>query len=93
MSSELTEFFQQLFNALRISGIYALVALGITVIFGLTGIVKFSIGELLTIGAFLTFSLWDNNRVPHSPCRFAALCVGALTLLLERVAFRFTLCS
>ncbi len=92
MSGELTEFFQQLFNALRISGVYALVALGITVIFGLTGIVKFSIGELLTIGAFLTFSLWDNNRLPYLlAVPAAALAVGALSLLLERVTFRFTL--
>lgn len=92
MSPELTEFFQQLFNALRISGIYALVALGITVIFGLTGIVKFSIGELLTIGAFLTFSFWDHNRMTYFlAVPLAALCVGLLALLLERAAFRFTL--
>jgi len=69
-----------------------LVALGITVIFGLTGIVKFSIGELITLGAFLTFALWDNNRLPFLlAVPAAALAVGALTLLLERVAFRHTL--
>ena len=92
MEQELTQFFQQLFNALRISGVYALVALGITVIFGLTGIVKFSIGELLTLGAFLTFSLWDHDRMSFFlAVPLAALAVGALSLLLERVAFRFTL--
>jgi len=99
---ELTEFLQQLFNALMISGVYALVALGITVIFGLTGIVKFSIGELLTLGAFLTFTFADNDRltflpaVPPFPAFFvavflAALAIAALSLLLERAAFRFTL--
>ena len=61
MPAELVELFQQMFNALRISGVYALVALGITVIFGLTGIVKFSIGELLTVGAFLAFAFWDSS--------------------------------
>jgi len=92
VQQELTEFFQQLFNALRISGVYALVALGITVIFGLTGIVKFSIGELLTLGAFLTFSFWDNDRVIFFlAVPLAALCVGMLTLLLERAVFRHTL--
>jgi branched-chain amino acid transport system permease protein len=92
VSQELTTFFQQLFNAISVSGVYALVALGITVIFGLTGIVKFSIGELLTIGAFLTFSFWDNDRLViflAIPC--AALAVGLLSLLLERSIFRFTL--
>ena len=92
MPQELTEFLQQLFNAVRISGVYALVALGITVIFGLTGIVKFSIGELLTLGAFLTFSFWDQDRVIFFlAVPLAALAIGALSLLLERVAFRFTL--
>lgn len=86
------EFFQQLFNALRISGVYALVALGITVIFGLTGIVKFSIGQLITLGAFLTFSLWDHNRLPFLlAVPVAAIIVGLVALLMERVMFRFTI--
>ncbi|MEX2158679.1 MAG: branched-chain amino acid ABC transporter permease [Dehalococcoidia bacterium] len=91
MSVDLTEFFQLLFIALRQSGVYALVALGITVIFGLTGIVKFSIGELLTIGAFLTFAFWDHSMSYFLAVPAAALCVGLLSLLLERAAFRFTL--
>ncbi len=92
MPQELADFFQQLFNAFRISGIYALVALGITVIFGLTGIVKFSIGELLTLGAYLAFAFWDNNRLSFFlAVPLAALAVGTLSFLLERAAFRFTL--
>jgi branched-chain amino acid transport system permease protein len=91
MPQDLVEFFQQMFNALRISGLYALVALGITVIFGLTGIVKFSIGELITLGAFLTFSFWDHSVWYVVAVPLAALGVGALALLLERLAFRFTL--
>jgi branched-chain amino acid transport system permease protein len=101
MPQELADFLQQLFNALRISSVYALVALGITVIFGLTGIVKFSIGELLTLGAFLSFAFWHNDRltflpaVPPIPPFFlavllAALAIAVLSLILERVAFRFT---
>lgn len=92
MPPELAEFFQQLFNAFMISGVYALVAVGITVIFGLTGIVKFSIGELLTLGAFLSFAFWDNDRLPFFlAVPLAALAVGGLSFILERGAFRFTL--
>lgn len=90
MPEELVELFQQMFNALRISGVYALVALGITVIFGLTGIVKFSIGELLTVGAFLAFAFWDNSITFFLAVPLAALAVGALSFGLERTAFRFT---
>jgi branched-chain amino acid transport system permease protein len=92
VTQELSEFFQQVFNAVRISGIYALVALGITVIFGLTGIVKFSVGELLTLGAFMTFALWDNNRFSYFlAVPLAALAVGAVSIGLERGLFRHTL--
>jgi branched-chain amino acid transport system permease protein len=92
VSQELSEFLQQVFNALRISGIYALVAIGITIIFGLTGIVKFSIGELITLGAFLTFAFWDNERASFFlAVPLAAVAVGALSLGLERGLFRFTL--
>ncbi len=92
MPQDLTEFLQQLFNALRISGVYALVALGITIIFGLTGIVKFSIGQLLTLGAFLAFAFWDHDRMSYFlAVPLAALTIGALSVGLERVAFRFTL--
>ena len=88
----MTEFFQQLFNALSISGVYALVALGITIIFGLTGIVKFSIGQLLTLGAFITFAFWDNDRVTYFlAVPIAALIVAGLSFGLERTLFRFTL--
>jgi branched-chain amino acid transport system permease protein len=89
---DLVVFLQQLFNAVRISGIYALVALGITVIFGLTGIVKFSIGQFITLGAFLTFALWDNNRLPYLlAVPVAAISLAALSLLLERFVFRATI--
>ena len=91
MSQELTEFFRLLFNALTISGVYALVALGITVIFGLTGIVKFSVGELLTLGAFLTFAFWEGGVTFFLAVPLAAVAVGGFALLLERGAFRFTL--
>jgi branched-chain amino acid transport system permease protein len=92
MPAEFVEFFQQLFNSLMISGVYALVALGITVIFGLTGIVKFSIGELITLGALLTFAFWDNDRLTYFlAIPLAAASVAAVALIMERAAFRFTL--
>lgn len=92
MPQELAEFLQQLFNGFMISGVYALVALGITVIFGLTGIVKFSIGELLTLGAFLAFAFWDNERLSFFlAVPLAALAIALLSVVMERTAFRFTL--
>jgi branched-chain amino acid transport system permease protein len=53
----MNEFFQQLYNGMAISSIYLLIALGITLIYGLTRLVNFAQGELVALGAFLAYGL------------------------------------
>src|SRR6266851_3814949 len=48
---------QQLTNGLVLGSIYALSALGFTLIFGAARVVNFAYGELLMIGAFFTVAL------------------------------------
>jgi branched-chain amino acid transport system permease protein len=50
-------FEQQLINGLVLGSIYALCALGFTLIFGVARVVNFAYGELLMLGAFVTLSL------------------------------------
>ena len=79
---------QQLVNGLVSGCVYALVALGYTMIFGILGIVNFAQGEIYMFGAFTavialaaTGSIWL-----ASAAGIAVACV--LGLLLERIAFR-----
>jgi branched-chain amino acid transport system permease protein len=44
---------QQFFNALAIGGIYALVALGYTMVYGIIELINFAHGEIFMVGAFL----------------------------------------
>ena len=44
---------QQLVNGLALASVYALLAVGITLVFGLTGIVNFAHGEFLIVGALV----------------------------------------
>ena len=80
-----------LINALSLAGIYLLVALGITLIFGLTRIVFFAQGELVTLGAFLSLTLVEL----HIPIAFAllasAVIVGIFAETLDLTIFRPTL--
>jgi len=49
---------QAVINGLLIGGIYALVSIGVTLIFGVVKIVNFAQGEFVMIGMYITFFLF-----------------------------------
>jgi len=51
-------FFQQLINGLSIGSLYALVAVGYTVVYGIVQLINFAHGEIFMIGAFGAFATW-----------------------------------
>ena len=51
------EFLQQLTNGLAIGGIYALIALGYTMVYGVLRLINFAHGDLFTLGSYLGFTL------------------------------------
>jgi branched-chain amino acid transport system permease protein len=58
-----TEFVQQAFNGLVSGSFYALLALGLAVIFGMLGVVNFAHGAFYMLGAFGTYLLLDSAGV------------------------------
>ena len=85
------DFLQQIINGLLIGGLYALVALGISLVFGLTEMVNFAHGEIVMLGGYVTFSLTQGRGVPFLVSLVVALLFGAaLGVVLDRSAFRFT---
>ena len=54
---DMEQFFQQLLNGLAVGGIYALVALGYTMVYGVLKLINFAHGDLFTIGAYLGLTL------------------------------------
>ena len=84
-------FLQQVVNGLSIASIFALVAIGITLIFGLTGLVMFAHGELLMLGGYVTFVTVASGGSFFVGLVFAALAMALAGLVLERGLFRFTL--
>ncbi len=77
---------QALVDALALGSIYALVAVGIGLVFGVLRLVNFAYGELITAGGY---TLAYMNGYPAALGILAAFgVVIALSLLMERVAFR-----
>jgi branched-chain amino acid transport system permease protein len=55
---ELTTFLQALISGILMAGIYGLVAIGLTLIFGVVRIVNFAQGEFVMVGMYATYWLW-----------------------------------
>ena len=83
--------FQILFNGLSLSASYAVMAVGLTLVFGVLRILNFAHGELLMVGAFVVWVLFAESDVPFFAAVVAAiLFIGGLALGIERGLFRIT---
>ena len=51
----MTEFLQHLLNTLVLGGTYALLGIGLTLIFGIMNVVNFTHGALYTVGAYVMY--------------------------------------
>jgi branched-chain amino acid transport system permease protein len=80
---------QQILNALAFGSEYALLALGLAIVFSIMGLVNFAHGEIITIGAYTMYIMVImglGNPVLVIPFAVLAAILGALVF--ERVAFR-----
>ena len=82
------EIAQQIINALSLGSTYALLALGLALVFGVMGLVNFAYGELVTITGYTMYLLTVNGVAWWiSVCAGIAFATIA-SLLMERFAFR-----
>jgi branched-chain amino acid transport system permease protein len=82
-------FFSQVLNGIVIGQVYALIALGFSLVFGVANIINFAQGALFMLGAFFAFSAITWFGWPLGIAALASiLLVAGLGLVLERVALR-----
>ena len=91
------EFLQQFLNGLAVGGIYALVALGYTMVYGVLKLINFAHGDLFTVGAYVGLTILVTGGLAGSLSPLAAVGVAVLIVMgvvamlgvaLERVAYR-----
>ena len=51
----MTQFLQQLINGLSLGSIYALIALGYTMVYGIIKLINFAHGDIYMLGAYIGF--------------------------------------
>ncbi len=82
---------QQLVNSLSVASVTILIGIGITLVFGLAGIVNFAQGEFLMVGGMTTWALVSSGLNFFLAIPVAMLVVGLIGFAAERGLFRFTL--
>ena len=79
---------QQVINAVSLGSLYALVAVGLSMVFGILRMTNFAHGDMMMVGAFATMLLMLAG-LPFGWAVVAGIVVGALAgVLVERIAYR-----
>jgi len=82
-------FIQFLANGIMVGGVYALVALGIVLIYKSTSVFNFAVGQMMMFGAFFFYTFMEKFGVPGWIGLVGSLACGAiLGLLAERLVLR-----
>jgi branched-chain amino acid transport system permease protein len=81
--------FEFLINAISLGSLFALLALGLVIIYGILKMVNFAYGEFIMIGGYVLYLVGSNTNLPWLVVAVAAV-LGAMAVsyLTELVAFR-----
>src|SRR5438046_713237 len=89
----MSEFLQQLINGLSLGAIYALIALGYTMVYGVLRFINFAHSDVFMVGAFIGYYI--GQKVPQNTLGGglvvllgAMLGCALLGMLIERLAYR-----
>ena len=83
------QFLQQTINGLSIGGVYALIALGYTMVYGIIKLINFAHGEIFMFGAYVGMIAVMNFNMPIYLAFIIAMAVTALFgVIIERVAYK-----
>lgn len=85
----MTQFLQQIINGLSIGSVYALMAVGYSLVYSIMNFSNFAHGGVIMFGAYFGFFYLTTYNLPF-PIAFiaAALSTAILAVLIERVAYR-----
>lgn len=91
----MTEFLQQIVNGLTLGSLYALIAVGYTVVYGIVQLINFAHGEVFMIGAFGALATWTVLfKGEHGLWVLPIMILGAVVVsvltavVMERIAYR-----
>lgn len=83
------EIIQQLINGISLGSIYALIALGYTMVYGIIRLINFAHGDIYMVGAYAGFFATTVFKLGFIPALLFAMLVAAVFgIVIERAAYR-----
>ncbi|MGC6768549.1 branched-chain amino acid ABC transporter permease [Enterococcus sp. LJL128] len=80
---------QQLVNGLFLGSIYALLALGYTMVYGIIKLINFAHGEIYMLGAFMGYFFINNFKLGFFPALILSMvCAAVIGVVIEFLAYR-----
>jgi len=85
----LDQFLQQMVNGISLGSIYALIALGYTMVYGIIKLINFAHGDVYMIGAYIGFAATTYAKLGFFPALIISMISCAvLGIVVERVAYK-----
>ncbi|MER2173280.1 MAG: branched-chain amino acid ABC transporter permease [Carnobacterium sp.] len=82
-------FLQQLINGLSLGSIYALIALGYTMVYGIIKLINFAHGDIYMVGAFVGYTAINSFNFSFFPALILSMVFCAiLGVAIERIAYK-----
>lgn len=83
------ELFQQLINGLSLGSIYALIALGYTMVYGIINLINFAHGDIYMVGAYVGFAATTFFHLGFLPSLLVSMLIcSILGMCIEKVAYK-----
>ena len=85
----MTQFLQQMINGLSLGSIYALVALGYTMVYGIIKLINFAHGDIYMLGAYIGFIVTTKLGLGFVPALLISMVGCAIIgMTIERIAYK-----
>ncbi|MBC8016205.1 MAG: branched-chain amino acid ABC transporter permease, partial [Sporomusaceae bacterium] len=83
------QLIQQLINGVSLGSIYALIALGYTMVYGIIKLINFAHGDIYMVGAYVAFFATTVLKLSFFPALLLAMITAAVVgVIIERLAYK-----
>ncbi len=86
---KMIDFLVNLLNGLSLGSVYAIIALGYTMVYGIAKMLNFAHGDIIMVGAYLSYVALSGLKLPPLPAVLFSMAVCTLLgILIEKAAYR-----